>query len=96
MQGRGGIGRLLGGVLHWAPVWVPLVLLWQVGTLGLKPALAEEARLVEEGKSVEERHERTRAQFESLENEAEAWQDPVYQERRRRMHDASRVETSGQ
>ena len=39
---------LLGGLLHWAPVWVALLLLWQVATRGLVPALAEEVRLEEE------------------------------------------------
>ncbi|MDA1265539.1 MAG: hypothetical protein O2816_10720 [Planctomycetota bacterium] len=72
-------------MLHWAPVWVALLLFWQVSTLGLKPALAEEARLEQETLSVEERHERTKTEFEALEDEAEAWQDPVYRERRRRM-----------
>lgn len=79
-----GLRRVGGGLLAWAPVWVPLLLLWQVSTRGLKPALAEEARLDRAATTVEERHERTQAEFEALEKEDRAWSDPVYRERRKR------------
>ena len=79
------LGGLLGQLLYWAPVWVPLVLLWQVGTRGLQPALAEEARLERLAPEVMARHAREKARFEHLDREVRAWNDPVYRERRRRM-----------
>lgn len=76
----------LGLVLGWSPVWVPLALLAQVGLRGLRPALAERARLESEAPLVEERHRTARERFESLELELRAWDDPVFRERWRRAH----------
>lgn len=93
------LGAALGHLVAWAPVWVSLLLLWQVGTRGLKPALAEERRLDQEEEVVRARNARTQAEFEHLAREAEAWQDPVYRERMRRAMNAEdgRVPTtSGQ
>lgn len=84
------VQRFMGGVVYWAPVWVSLLMLWQVAVRGLKPALAEEARLDAEAEAVELRHAHSQAEFQALEQEARAWQDPVYRERRRRM-----LETEG-
>ena len=82
--------KVLGGVVYWAPVWVALLLLWQVAIRGLKPALAEENRLQTEAEAVEQRHIRAQTEFQALERETQAWQDPVYRERRRRMLEAER------
>ena len=87
--------RILSGLLYWAPVWVALLLLWQVATRGLKPALAEEARLEDEAEVVEQRHARTKGEFEALDRETAAWEDPVYRERRRREVREERVEPPG-
>jgi hypothetical protein len=73
--------RTIGGLLYWAPVWVPLLVLCQIATRGLKPALAEAARLESAGMDVEERHTDTRDRFEDLEDLFEALLDPVYRER---------------
>jgi len=80
--------EVLSGLVYWAPVWVALLLLWQVATRGLKPALDEEARLEGEAEVVEQRHARTRGEFEALARETAAWEDPVYRERRRRVMEA--------
>jgi hypothetical protein len=87
IEGERSGGRVVGGLRHllgWTPVWVPLLLLWQVGTRGLAPALAEQRRLQDEEVVVRARNERTKAEFEHLEREARAWRDPVYRERMRR------------
>ena len=86
----GGMGAALRALFGWAPVWVPLLLLWQVGTRGLRPALAESERLEAEEELVRARHERARAEFEELERRARAWEDPVYRERERRRLEAER------
>ena len=82
------VHRFMEGVVYWAPVWVSLLMLWQVGVRGLRPALAEEARLEAEAEAVELRHADSQAEFQALERETRAWQDPVYRERRRRMLEA--------
>ncbi len=82
---RQGAGSLVRGLLYWAPVWVPLALLWQVATRGLEPALAEQARLEDEEQDVRSRHLRAQSEFEALDREADAWHDPVYRERVRRI-----------
>ena len=79
---------VLFGLVYWAPVWVAMLLLWQVAIRGLTPALAEEARLEGEVEVVEQRHARTKGAFEALARESAAWEDPVYRERRRRAMEA--------
>ncbi|MEM1453275.1 MAG: hypothetical protein AAF957_13840 [Planctomycetota bacterium] len=76
--------RILGAVLRWAPVWVPALLFWQITTGGLQPALAERSRLDGVRPEVEARHSNSQAEFERMAAERRAWEDPVYQERRRR------------
>lgn len=76
--------RLLKAVVWWAPVWAPLVLIWQLTEGGLKPALAEQRRLQSEEPSVRERNARTKAEFERLTAQREAWEDPLFLERVRR------------
>lgn len=76
--------RILKSAIAWSPVWVPALLFWQVTVGGLRPALAEQERLEDRRPEVEERHEKTSAEFEVMSAEHRAWEDPVYRERRRR------------
>ncbi|QDV08576.1 hypothetical protein Poly30_41290 [Planctomycetes bacterium Poly30] len=73
--------RLLRTAVSWAPVWVPLVLIWQLTEGGLKPALREQHRLQYEQPTVVERNERTQREFERLTAQREAWEDPLFRER---------------
>jgi hypothetical protein len=80
-------GGLLGGVLFWMPVWVPLVLLAQVGLLGLRPARTESRQIAEHEIERAKRlkgHSERRA---TLEAWSEALDDPVYRERMQRLLD---------
>jgi len=72
-------------LLYWTPVWLPVLLLAQVCFLGLGPALEERARLDSERGIVETRYEDAEATFVDLSAQFVAWQDPVYQERQRRL-----------
>ena len=80
----GGLRTVAVFVAYWAPVWIPLGLMAQIAVLGLQPALEERRRLAREAPVVEARHERTRAQYERMRAQAEAWTDPVWRERWRR------------
>jgi hypothetical protein len=80
-------GGLLGGVLFWMPVWVPLVLLAQVGLLGLRPARAESRRLAEHEVELAERLAGHSARRATLEAWSVALDDPVYRERMQRLLD---------
>ena len=73
--------RLAVTLVSWAPVWAPLVLIWQLTEGGLKPALREHGRLQSERPGVVERHERTSAEFERLTAQRAAWDDPLFRER---------------
>ncbi|MDF1838337.1 MAG: hypothetical protein P1V35_10740 [Planctomycetota bacterium] len=75
---------LILGVKHWAPVWIPGLLLWQFASKGLQPALVEAQRLQDVTPGVEARHGEAKEAFEQVQAEAKAWQDPVYRERMRR------------
>lgn len=79
--------RLFKLVLYWSPVWVPLLLIWQIAEAGLEPALAEQRRLEEARPAVERRHAVSEARFERMSAERRAWEDPVYRERVRRARD---------
>jgi hypothetical protein len=84
------IARPIRFVLVWSPVWIPCVLIWQFSTRGLQPSQAEQARLEQETPRVLERYEEERADFEVMAAEAEAWTDPVFRERRRRLRATAR------
>ena len=79
------VRSVLAGLGYWAPVWVALALLAQVGMFGLRPALVERERLQLEEAEVLERHDRARANLIDLETEVAAWEDPIYRERLRRL-----------
>lgn len=80
-----GVRRTLATTLYWTPVWIPLALFAQVALLGLRPALAERARLERAAAVVVERNRTTGEELGRLESGLAAWHDPVYRERRRRI-----------
>ncbi len=82
--------RILGWTIRWAPVWVPIIMIWQIVTFGLNPALAESKRLEEATPAVMERFAQSQAQFESMAAQRRAWEDETYRERVRRMRAADR------
>ncbi len=69
---------------YWMPVWVPLVLLAQIGVRGYRPAVAERARLSAHQLDLEDRLEQERGARAALEAERKALNDPIYLERLRR------------
>lgn len=77
--------RLLGTVLRWAPVWVPILLIWQITQTGLRPALAEQERLSAERPVVEERHAVSEERFGRMAAQRRAWEQESYRERVRRL-----------
>lgn len=83
-------------VLVWSPVWIPGILIWQFSTRGLEPTQAEQARLEGVTPNVIERHDQQRANYEVMAAEAEAWTDPVFLERRRRLRAAAREDSAAQ
>lgn len=78
--------------LYWMPVWVPLILLAQLGTRGLKPALKEEERLRRHEQKLEVRLDEDADESQRLEKTRKALDDPIYIERLRRQRQESRRE----
>ncbi len=79
-------------LLAWSPVWISAILIWQFTTRGLRPAQAESQRLRHLAPEVEGRHDARKADFEVMAAESEAWDDPVFRERQRRLRAAARGE----
>jgi|GEM_PF-1996074 len=79
------LARSLEVFLYWMPVWVPLILLAQLGTRGLRPALAEERRLLRHEAELDDRLEADEAEALQLEDTLEALDDPIFLERLRRQ-----------
>ena len=79
--------------IFWLPVFVPLVLLAQLGTKGLKPALAESRRLEQIKTNLDERHTRVLDRDFELNKGLEASKDRIYRERlmRRRHQEATLI-----
>jgi len=79
--------------LFWLPVFVPLVLLAQLGTKGLKPALRESRRLEQEKTRLDERHAFALDRDLELGKGLEASKDLIYRARimRRRHQEATLV-----
>lgn len=69
----------------WAPVLLTLALFAQVVLRGVRPALAERARLERAAAVLDERHARLRAQTDDLLALRRAHADPIYVERERRL-----------
>jgi hypothetical protein len=70
--------------LYWMPVWVPLILLAQLGTRGLKPARAEDERLKLHEERLLERLQIDKDESRRLNESLEALDDPIFIERLRR------------
>jgi hypothetical protein len=70
--------------LHWAPVWIPALLLAQILLLGLWPALARRNVLDALAPQVDERFQATQAEYDSLQMQEQAWKDPMFLARYRR------------
>ena len=79
------VKRVTATLLTWSPVWIAALLIWQFTTRGLRPAQAEQMRLERAAPAVQERHQRRQGQFEVMAAEREAWDDPVFRERQRRL-----------
>ena len=79
--------------LFWLPVFVPLVLLAQLGTKGLRPAIAESKRLELIKTKQDERHAFTLDRDLQLNEGLEASKDIIYRTRlmRRRHQEATRI-----
>lgn len=71
---------------YWAPVVLALAFLVHVAHKSLTPALREKARLELRETEMQGREQRQQVQQHSLETELEALDDPIYQERVRRMN----------
>ncbi len=82
--GMARVARVIRELCSWAPVWIPLVLVAQIGIRGLRPALAEERRLDRAETVLEQRHGEALEQRNELERLLRAQDDAVYQERERR------------
>jgi hypothetical protein len=89
--------RILRATVSWAPVWAPLILIWQLTEGGLKPALREQSRLEAEMPAVVERNDRTGAEFRRLTAQRAAWDDPLFRERvlRKQAHDELNEQRAG-
>jgi len=68
-------------VLFWLPVLVPLILLGQLGTQGLRPALVNAEKLGEDERKLDERLWLTDLERHELEAELKALTDPTYHHR---------------
>jgi len=82
-------------LLAWSPVVLALIVLGQVGALGLRRAMAESARLEEAEKQMRARLEREEQEAQSLERVERAQNDPVYLERERRVLRAESTPAAG-
>ena len=87
----GGLMRSLGGrILFWAPVWVPLIVVYQMTLQGLKPTLMEGQRVRGAQAEVQKRVQQLEAERADLELRRDMLADPVYRarvERTRRRAD---------
>lgn len=77
------------------PVLVPLAMFAQVALLGLRPALAESARLSAEEERMVDRYDLAKQQALELDRVLRAQRDPIYLERERRLLLAANSPLSG-
>jgi hypothetical protein len=71
-------------ILFWIPVMVPLILLGQLGTKGMRPALQEAAELEEDERKLDDILLVTELQQKGLETYLNALGNPVYRHRNAR------------
>jgi hypothetical protein len=81
---RGLARRAALGLLHWTPVWVPLIFLGQLLVLGFLPARAERVRLERAEAEVRARAAALETEQRELDEDARMLGDAIYQERVRR------------
>ena len=93
--GMARLARVIREFCSWAPVWIPLVLVAQIGIRGLRPALAEERRLDRAETGLEKRHADSLEERNELERRLRAQEDAVYQERERRTWEQRAGEPTG-
>lgn len=82
---RGETPRGLLGLRYWLPVLVPLAVFAQFALLGLRPALAESARLAAAEARLVGEFELELARSQRIGSVLRAQADPIYLERERRM-----------
>ena len=74
--------------LFWIPVMVPLILLGQLGTPGLRPAQKKVHELKEDDRALDEQLTKNKLRRRELEEKLSALTDPIYRHRhKRRMND---------
>ena len=79
------VGKLIGRLFFWAPVVFAFAFLAQASLKGLKPAMAEGDRLADEAVRMQGVHEGLVSEQDELERRIEAYDDPIHQERERRL-----------
>ena len=84
-DGNGGrasfLGAIFGRLLFWAPVWVPLVVVFQLSLRGLKPTKAEGRRVRGAEDEVRERVEGLEDKRMDLQLRRDMLADPIYRAR---------------
>lgn len=80
-----GLALVFKQAAYWAPVVLAMAFLVHVAHKSLKPALREKARLELREAEMQNREQRQLNEQLGLETELEALDDPIYQERVRRM-----------
>ncbi|MFT5289676.1 MAG: hypothetical protein ACI8QS_001099 [Planctomycetota bacterium] len=100
------LGLVFGRLLFWAPVWVPLIVVFQLVLSGLKPTQAEGRRVRGAEDEVLQRVEDLESEREDLQLRRDMLADPIYRARvdrtRQRadrepltLDDARELETDG-
>ena len=87
------LARAVEVTFFWLPVFIPLVLLAQLGTKGLRPALTESKRLEQEKTKLDERYALEINRDHDLDLGLEASKDLIYHARvmRRRRQEATLI-----
>lgn len=80
-QDSGFLKALFGRLLFWAPVWIPLIVVYQLVLGGMKPTLADGERIQGADSEVRERVEKLEAERDELETRREMLGDPIYRAR---------------
>lgn len=94
--GLAGLTLVIRELCSWAPVWIPLVLVAQIGIRGLRPALAEQRRLERAETGLELRHDQALEESTELDRLLRAQDDPIYQERERRRWQEASTQAAGE
>ena len=75
------LGVIFGRLLFWAPVWVPLIVVFQLVLHGLKPTQAEGRRVRGAENEVLQRVEGLESEREDLQLRRDMLSDPIYRAR---------------